>query len=171
MALPGARDCPSRFQVRARLGARSRLVWEPEPTVVTERAAHVVDVGIDLARDAALCWRDEVVLGREAERSGRAHLRLHADRDGMPLLRHELDLGVTHDAFPVLGAARACGTALLVAHPFCAPPPVTDVEHGVFAVGTDAALVVALGPASGVRATLDHLGRPAPRYDAVTLRR
>jgi hypothetical protein len=60
---------------------------------------------------------------------------------------------------------------LLVAHPYCAPERVPDVEHGVLAIGTDAALVTALGTPGGVRATLDHLRRPLPRYDVVAGRR
>lgn len=65
----------------------------PQPVVVTAGARHHSDVQACLAADATLLLTERVQLGRAAETGGRWTGRLNVDRDGAPLLRHEVSLG------------------------------------------------------------------------------
>jgi urease accessory protein len=132
VALPGRYGQESRLSVTATVGPGARLEYLPEPMVVADGARHRTDVRVDLAADASLVVRDEILLGRHGERGGACRTRLAVDRDGgsgrRALLRHELDLD---GADPVtrgpalLAGHRAAGTLLTV------EPDVTDVADVV----------------------------------------
>jgi urease accessory protein len=93
MVLPGPSGRPSSLRVRARLGVRGSLRWEPEPTILVAGCEHRTTTTIELAVGATLVWREVVVLGRHDEPSGSLLQRLHVDREGAPLLRTELPVG------------------------------------------------------------------------------
>ncbi len=121
VALPGRYRQESRLTVTATVGPGARLEYLPEPTVVADGAWHRTDVRVDLAEDAALVLRDEILLGRHGERGGACRTRLAVDRDGAcgrrPLLRHELDIDGADPAAggpAVLAGHRAAGTLLTV---------------------------------------------------------
>ena len=121
VALPGRYGEESRLTVTATVGPGARLEYLPEPTVVADGARHRTDVRVDLAEDAALILRDEVLLGRHGERGGACRTRLAVDRDSAlgwrPLLRHELDISGTDPASlgpAVLAGHRAAGTLFTV---------------------------------------------------------
>jgi len=128
-----------RMVVRVMAGARLRLhtvaatvvlagcssaVWQlavdegaalevtPQPVVVTASARHHSHVQAYLTADATLLLTERVQLGRAAETGGRWTGRLHVDRDGAPLLRHEVSLG---EPAPLV-AARAMTSILRVPH-------------------------------------------------------
>ncbi|HTX63335.1 MAG TPA: urease accessory protein UreD [Acidimicrobiales bacterium] len=107
----------SRWTVHAVAGPASRLSWRPEPLIVTAGADHDQRTMLDCASDATVEWADLTLLGRHGEPPGRARLRLDADVDGRPLLRHELSVGsgaAGWDGPAVLGPARAVATVLAV---------------------------------------------------------
>ena len=92
VALPGRSGPESRLTVTATVGPGARLEYLPEPMVVSNGARHRTDVRVDLAEDASLVLRDEILLGRHGERGGACRTRLAVDRDTSsgrrPLLRH-----------------------------------------------------------------------------------
>lgn len=108
------------------LAGTSRTVWElevdgdaslrltPEPTVVTAHAQHRSEVRAVLDADAALLVTERVQLGRAGEDPGRWAGLLHVDRDGWPLLRHEVALGPGSPGQDVLGAPTALVSTLRV---------------------------------------------------------
>jgi urease accessory protein len=108
------------------LAGTSRAVWElevaegaclqlePEPTVVTARAHHRSEVRAALHAGAGLVLTERVQLGRAAEGPGRWVGLLHIDRDGRPLLRHEVGLGPGSAGHDVLGAPTALVSTLRV---------------------------------------------------------
>lgn len=124
IALPGPDGAQSRFRVRACVGNRGSLRWHPEPLVLAARCHHLNEARVSLSATARCCWRELVVLGRDGERPGRCRTRLHVDRDGVAVLRHELVIGepdAPHDAYAVLGAARVVGTLVVVDDVACPP--------------------------------------------------
>lgn len=143
------------------LAGTSRMVWElevgdgaclevlPEPTVVTEHAVHRNEVRAVLHVDAGLVLTERVQLGRAGERPGRWAGLLHVDRDGRPLLRHEVSLGpgsVTHD---LLAAPTALVSRLRVPD-----------DGGVGVVGNRVVLPLAGGASltTELAATLSSMG-------------
>jgi urease accessory protein len=117
VALPGRPGQESRLTVTATVGPGARLEYRPEPMVVADGARHRTDVRVDLAEDASLVLRDEILLGRHGEQGGRGLTRLRVNLAGRPLLRHELDLDGTDPAArgpAVLAGHRAAGTLLTV---------------------------------------------------------
>lgn len=151
---------PSHTRVRARVAAGGCLVWSPEPTVVSRRAEHEVDAYIDLAAGAALRWRDEVVAGRHNECGGRARLRIAVDRDGRPLVRHDIELSTATRTYPLLGAGRASASLLVVGHDRPVPARREGVEHAVLELACDAVLLTAVGAVAAVRSLCDEFAAP-----------
>jgi urease accessory protein len=130
------------------------LDWRPEPLVSVEASDHVVDTHISLHRSARLWHSDEIVLGRSGEEPGRLRIRCRVERDGVPLLAHDVDLGAGapgSGSAAVVGDARAVITTLAVG--VLAPTRsavVADHDTGARAawmpLADRAALLMALGP-------------------------
>lgn len=83
---PGASGEWSRFVIDAEVGAGGRLSVVPEPTVAVEGCRHRTEVAVTLGADAALRWRDDVVLGRSGEEPGLLESTIRVVRDGEPVL-------------------------------------------------------------------------------------
>lgn len=83
---PGPAGEWSRFTIDAHVAAGARLVFVPEPTVAGGACRHRTQVTVTLAGDAALRWRDEIVLGRSGEEPGRFESTLRVVRRGEPVL-------------------------------------------------------------------------------------
>ncbi|WP_246268037.1 urease accessory protein UreD [Acrocarpospora macrocephala] len=111
LALPGR----SLLTVTARVGSGASLHYSPEPIVLADGCDLRVQVRLELAPDASVFWREELVFGRHGEPSGRCHTRLDATVGGVPLLRQELVIGdpATHDSPAVFGTAHCAGSTLL----------------------------------------------------------
>jgi urease accessory protein len=142
VALPGRNGAVSRTDVVARVAAGGRLRWLPEPLVAAAGCRHEAVTTVDLAPDARLVWRDELVCGRHGEEPGDATLRATVRLDGRPLYRHELAVGPHAPGWAggaVLGGARAYGSLLVVNE----PPP--DVSGTVLALAGPGVLAVAVG--------------------------
>ena len=144
VALPGHDGAESSFAVHAHVGAGAHLDWLPEPLIVAAACRHRSVAQVEMEAGAVLQWREELVLGRTAEAPGICTTRLHVDRGGAPLVRHDLLIDEYARSLGVLGSAHAIGTLLVVGD---APRPIAadGVEAEVFALAEDAALVVALG--------------------------
>ena len=145
VALPGHDGGESIFTVRARVGAHGCIHWRPEPLVVAANCRHRVVANVEVAAGATLQWRDEMVLGRSGEEPGACASRLHVERAGAPLLRHDIVIDEYAQSLGVLGTARAVGTLLLVGTTAPTMSPMADIEAEVFPLADDAALVVVLG--------------------------
>lgn len=152
MVFPGPRGARSISRLRACVAGGASLVWHPEPLVSVFRSDHLVDTAVRLAGDAQVVLRDEIVLGRAGEESGRLVLRTRVDRDGAPLFAHDIDIGpgaIGSSGPAVLGGARAIIHELVVGPGASAVPITVDVGAASAAwlpLADRAALCVALAP-------------------------
>ncbi len=112
VVLPGSSR--TRWEVHVEDGGKLALL--PEPTVITARAEHRSEVRAHLHTGATLLLTERVQLGRAQERAGRWTGLLHLDRDGRPLLRHEVKLGPGSPGHDQLATPRALVSTLRVPH-------------------------------------------------------
>jgi urease accessory protein len=158
LVLPGpTRDgtgCPSTIDQRVCVEEGAVLRWSPEPQILVAGCDHRVTSEVDLAPDASLVWKEEVVLGRHGEPTGSLLQGLRVDRAGRPLVRSELPVGPRwpgSSSAAGLGAARAVGS-LLVVGPLArmVVPPIDDRPNGIRAavmeLADDAVVVNVVGP-------------------------
>lgn len=115
LLLPGRDGAPSRMDVRIHVAREGTLVWLPEPLVAARGCDHLSDVRVDLADDARLLLREQVLLGRHGEPPGRVRLSTRVRRAGRALFRQDLELGAgAGDTPAVAGAHRAVASVLVV---------------------------------------------------------
>lgn len=114
VALPGRETSLSRAHWRLTVGPGGYLDFAPEPTVVADGAEHHARTTVDLAADARLHLAEHVQIGRTGEDEGRWRGDLIADRGGLPLLRHRLELGAGATTDDLLTAPRALVSILRV---------------------------------------------------------
>ncbi|MEV7414122.1 urease accessory protein UreD [Streptomyces sp. NPDC089919] len=153
LALPGRTGAPARYEVRLTVGEDAVLRWLPEPLISAAGSVLFTRTSAELAGTARLVLREEQVLGRTGEQSGRLTTRLAVTRAGRPLLDQELGCGPGAaggwDGPAVLGGHRALGQLLVVDPAFEADPP-RERLLGEFAAATPlagpAVLVTVLAP-------------------------
>ncbi|MFC8595282.1 urease accessory protein UreD [Streptomyces atroolivaceus] len=147
VALPGAGPDagPASYDVRLSVGEGAELHWLPEQLVSAHGSELDMTTRAELAPTARLVLREEQVLGRHGESTGRLSTRLTVRRAGRPLLDQQTVYGPGApggwDGAAVLGGHRAVGQLLLVDPAF---------EGGVPAprlLGPTAALTPLAGPA------------------------
>jgi urease accessory protein len=117
VALPGPHGRESSLEIHARIGEGGALSWSPQPLIAARGARHRTVTRVELAADARLIWREELVLGRDGEDPGSISTRLRVLRDGRVLLDHEVALGPRHPGSlgpSGTGGHRALGTVLIV---------------------------------------------------------
>jgi urease accessory protein len=117
VALPGPRSQRSTLTVEATVAKGGSLCYLPEPTVAAAGCDHLILSTVELAADAQLRWREELVAGRHGEAGGDLTLRTRVRRAGAPLYHQDLAVGprALQWAGPaVLGGNRAAGSVLLV---------------------------------------------------------
>lgn len=143
LAWPGTSPVPSQFSIRARVGEGAKLTWLPEPLVPVAGSVHRMTADIELAKDAELVWREEVVLGRHREKPGELSSRLNITRrEGdsesstvRPLLRQELVIGSDGFATPaVLCQMGATGSVTVIREDSAALPTTTANETSESAI-------------------------------------
>lgn len=118
LALPGPHGEPSRMRCRVSVEDGATLVWLPHPVIAAAGCRHEHLVDIDLAPDARLVYREELLLGRHAETPGDLNVHLAVRRAGRPLLVQHLALGPRArgaGGAAVVGDHRAVGSLLIVA--------------------------------------------------------
>lgn len=89
LARRGIHELSSMMSISAHLAEKASLWWLVEPAVACFGCDHYVDVTVDMAENSNLYWRDELVLGRQGEESGKWSSRLSADIADQPLVRSE----------------------------------------------------------------------------------
>jgi len=115
LAWPGTSPIPSQFAINARVGEGASLSWLPEPLVPVAGSRHRMVANVELAEQAQLIWREEIVLGRHKEAPGELSSRLKITEPAGPILRQEIVIGASHfDSPVVLGEAGATGTVTIV---------------------------------------------------------
>ena len=145
IAQPSPSGLPSRFAVTARVGAGGSLRWLPEPGVAAVGAVHHADAVVDLAVDAELTWREEVILGRHGEPGGEWRSTLRVTRDGLPVLVQDTAYGGPLWASPAVGAGyRAAGSVVVVGADAPTEPQAGDRWAVMPLAAPQAALVSAL---------------------------
>lgn len=97
--------------LRAELGRGADLVAEPGTLVACAGSRIEVRVEIALGADAAVDWRELVVLGRTGERPGQVTLRWDVTRCGEPVLRQFADL--SPELRGLTGGKRVLACALI----------------------------------------------------------
>lgn len=90
VALPGPIGERSLTTVRLELDEGARLVYLPEPTVITRRARHVSVLVAELGQGAHLHTRETVVLGRDGEEPGELTTTMNLTRVRFPVVRQSL---------------------------------------------------------------------------------
>ena len=159
LLLPGTDGAQSRLQVRVEVGPGATFVWLPEPMIAARGCYHVNNIDVELAADARLLLREELLLGRRGESSGRVRQVLKVRRDGRALYLQELVLGEDFSCSPaIVGGHRAVGSILVVDPALPGIDPVQLAEDGALLplAGGQAVLVQALSSDSiGLRRQLD----------------
>ncbi len=126
-----AHDAPSSFAVRVAVGAGARFVWSAMPFVVADGANVRKGTSLRLDVNALAVLRESLVLGRVAERGGRATTILEArDFDDAPVHVEHLVLDGARPTTVGLGQARVLDTVqILGCYAPDSPVPVLDLER------------------------------------------
>ncbi|OON77319.1 urease accessory protein UreD [Streptomyces tsukubensis] len=160
LALPGQAKGEARYDVRLTVEEEAELYWLPEQLISAAASELRTTTRADVARGGRLVLREEQVLGRSGEETGRLSSRLTVRVAGRPVLDQELNCGPDAPGGwggpAVLAGLRNVGQ-LVVVRPEFARNPVTAGP-----LGEHAALLPLPGPAALVTAV-------AP--DALRLRR
>ncbi|MFG2783780.1 urease accessory protein UreD [Streptomyces prunicolor] len=145
IALPGQAKGESRYDVRIDVAEGGELHWLPEQLISVQGSDLRVTTRVDLAGSARLVLREEQVLGRVGEESGRLTSRLSVRVAGRAVLDQELACGPGApggwDGPAVLGGHRAVGQLIVVRPEFTQEPVAARM------LGEHAALVPLAGPA------------------------
>ncbi|WP_031094081.1 urease accessory protein UreD [Streptomyces sp. NRRL S-15] len=147
VALPGAGPDagPASYDVRLRVGEGAELRWLPEQLVSACGSELDMTTRAELAGTARLVLREEQILGRHGERTGRLSTHLTVRRAGRPLLDQQLAYGPGApggwDGAAVLGGHRAVGQLLVV------DPAYDDGLPAPQLIGPTAVLTPLAGPA------------------------
>ncbi|WP_333773412.1 urease accessory protein UreD [Streptomyces sp. IBSBF 3136] len=160
IALPGQAKGDARYDVRLDVADGAELCWLPEQLISARNSDLRVTTRAEVGAGARLVLREEQVLGRTGEQSGRLVSRLTVRVAGRTVLDQQLSCGPGApggwDGPAVLAGHRSVGQLVVVRPEFADRP----VAAGM--LGECAALVPLPGPAVLVSAV-------AP--DALTLRR
>ncbi|MER7838070.1 urease accessory protein UreD [Streptomyces sp. NPDC096040] len=170
IALPGQLKGEARYEVRLDVADGGELRWLPEQLISAKGSDLHVSTRVDVGAAGRLVLREEQVLGRVGEESGRLSSRLTVRVAGKALLDQELACGPGApggwDGPAVLAGHRAVGQLVVVRPEFAVEPPAVRM------LGECAALTPLAGPAVLVSAVagdalllrrvldeaLDHLG-------------
>jgi urease accessory protein len=115
VALPARSGASSRMTVTARVARGGELHWLPEQLIAAHGCHHAAMSNVELAEEASLLWREELICGRHEEEPGDITVSTSVTYAGKPLLRQALQVGpaAVHWAGPgVLGGAKAAGCLL-----------------------------------------------------------
>ncbi|MEU1215371.1 urease accessory protein UreD [Streptomyces sp. NPDC005790] len=142
---PGPDAGPASYDVQLSVGEGAELHWLPEQLVSAHGSALDMTTRAELSASARLVLREEQILGRHGERTGRLSTRLTVRRAGRPLLDQHLSYGPGApegwDGAAVLSGHRAVGQLLYVDPAFGDAPPAPRL------LGPTAALTPLAGPA------------------------
>jgi urease accessory protein len=94
------------------LEVAGELDLDPQPTVIAGGSRHHTSTRLQVVQNATARVRESVQIGRTGEDHGFWTSALHADVDGIALLRHRVELGAGSVADDDLGTPRACVSEL-----------------------------------------------------------
>ncbi|WJY41570.1 urease accessory protein UreD [Streptomyces sp. P9-2B-2] len=166
LALPGPRGGTATSDVLLRVEDGAELHYLPEPLISAAHSDLETTTRVELAPEARLVLKEEQVLGRTNEPSGRLRTRLTVRLAGKPLLDQELAVGPGVPSWSgpaVLADYRMTGQLLIVSPEFThqQPPPQllpTDPgEEGEAALTPLAGPAVLITAAAANHATLRQL--------------
>ncbi|MEU3710466.1 urease accessory protein UreD [Streptomyces catenulae] len=126
LALRGATSAAAIYDIRLTVADGAELRWLPKPLICAAGSNLRQTWTIDLAPTARLVLREEQILGRTGEPSGRLTTRLTVRRAGHTLLTQEATYGPDApgwDGPAVLDTHRATGQLLIVDPSFAHSPP------------------------------------------------
>ncbi|MCQ4079873.1 urease accessory protein UreD [Streptomyces sp. RB6PN25] len=149
VSLPGRTGGRASYDLRLTVGEGAELHWLPEPVIAAAGSDLIMTTRVELAPGARLVLREEQVLGRAREETGRLVSRLLVRHDGRPLLDQELAFGpdVPGWAGPaVLGEYHAAGQLLVAGLGFDDTSPEPRLLGDTSGDG-DAVLAPLAGPA------------------------
>jgi len=112
------------LSIRADLAEEADLIADPGALIVCQGSRVDVRVELALGRDAAVDWRELIVLGRTGEPPGQATLRWDVTRLGRPVLRQFADLDPA--GLTMLTAGRRVLACALICDPAGSPRTVVD---------------------------------------------
>lgn len=138
VSLPGRLPATAHYDLDLRVDDGAELQWLPEPVIAAHGSELRMTTRVRLAGSARLLLREEQILGRSGETSGRITTRLTVRRDDVVLLDQRTDLGPGApgwDGPAVLAGHRALGQLLLCDPALAADPPTAQL------LGEDAALL------------------------------
>ena len=93
LALPGPGGAQSTLACEVTVGPGACLDWTPEPLIAVRGANHAMHANLEIAEDAQVIWREDVVLGREDEETGSVRSRIRINRAGRVVFDHEFAVG------------------------------------------------------------------------------
>ncbi len=115
LLLPSHDRAVSRTVIRINVDTAGTLIWLPGPVIAAHRCDHINEVQADLREGARLLMREEFVLGRHHEPSGRLRQQVRIRQAGLTLYRQDVDLGGPASGTPGVAAGyRAVGSILVV---------------------------------------------------------
>lgn len=172
IALPGQSGGEARQEVTLAVADGARLDWLPEPLISARGSELRFTTRAELEPGARLVLREEQMLGRAGEQSGRLTSRLTLWRAGRPLLDQELACGPGApggwDGPAVLAGYRALGQLVVVRPEFGrdrpAPGLLDDAGTAALTPLEGPAVLVTAVAADGLRlrrtldAALERLG-------------
>ncbi|SDM45603.1 urease accessory protein [Streptomyces sp. cf386] len=150
IALPGQSKGGARYDVRLRVADGGELHWLPEQLISARGSDLHVTTRVDVGATGRLVLREEQVLGRVGEESGRLSSRIRVGVAGRVVLDQELACGPGApggwDGPAGLGGYRAVGQLVVVRPEFAAAPVMARL------LGDNAAVMPLAGPAALVSA-------------------
>lgn len=115
LLLPSHDRATSTTTTHVTVGPGATLVWLPEPIIAAHGCCHTGTTDITLGSTSRLLVREELLLGRHGEPSGRLLQRLRVTSDGRPLYHQDLQVGDDISQTPaVTSRHRAVGSVLVV---------------------------------------------------------
>lgn len=158
LVLPGPHGELSRWVTRLRVDDGATCIWIPEPVIAARGCHHQHIIEADLAGDARLLFREELVLGRHLEEPGSLTALLSVRRAGVPTVIQQIDLGpgaVGSRSPSVLGGHRAVGNVVVV-DPDGAPGPAAAAPDAGSAVMRQDPCTVQISALADDAPTLRH---------------
>lgn len=117
LALPGPHGRPSGTETTLRVADGATLLWLPEPLIAAEDCDHRAITRVELAPQARLLAREELILGRHGEAPGTTSRRVRVTRSGRPLYDQDTRVGPSIPGWhgpAVTGGRKTLGSALVV---------------------------------------------------------
>ncbi|MDJ0394096.1 urease accessory protein UreD [Rhodococcus sp. G-MC3] len=112
VALPSTLERESCSEWSFDVAADGALDFDPEPMIVAADAVHHTRTLIQFESSATIGFRERVQIGRAGERAGRWYGTMRSDIDGLPHLRHRVELGHGTIGHDTLSAPKSLSSSI-----------------------------------------------------------